>query len=199
MKTVQLLGKVYNLPESWEEVTVKQFMELRRVKPEDFISALSVLLQAPYDDVYVSKPEQIQKLIMPHLKWYFDEKFSLIDLPMPKRLSIYSSDDPGNCRQQIKIPTIELESFGKKLEFEKAMQTVGDPLDMLPHLLGIYFYTPVTKKVYDAQNINDFVENVINYCRIVEAYPIMSFFLNKLMRYLKKKGKFLQFNTPMMN
>ncbi|GAI03780.1 unnamed protein product [marine sediment metagenome] len=52
MKNIQIDKDVYSLPESWDEVTVNQFLELRNCENADFITILSKLINAPYDKVF---------------------------------------------------------------------------------------------------------------------------------------------------
>ena len=182
MKTIQIDKDVYDLPESWGEITVNQFMELRDCENADFITILSKLINAPYDKIFACNPEMIAKKVIPMLDWYFDETFNFDELKIPSKLSVQDKEYP--------IPRdIRLKSFGQKLHFEETMKDMRDPVAKMPYVVAIYMYPIITKNKFDIESLDEFTKNTIGNCKITEIYPIANFFLNKLRKYFLKKKK----------
>jgi len=192
MKNIQIDKDIYNLPESWDEVTVDQFLELRDCENADFITILSKLINAPYDKVFACNPEMIAKKVMPMLDWYFDETFNFDELKMPPKLSVRDKEYP--------IPRdIRQKSFGQKLHLEEIMKDMNDPVSKMPYVVAIYMYPIVTKNKFEIESLDEFAKNIIGNCKITEIYPIAIFFLNKLKKYwIKKKRRSLR-SIPQMN
>lgn len=192
MKNIQIDKDIYTLPESWDEVTVNQFLELRDCENADFITILSKLINAPYDKVFACNPEMIAKKIMPMLNWYFDETFNFDELKIPSKLSVQDKKYP--------IPRdIRLKSFGQKIHFEEIMRDMKDPVIRMPYVVAIYMYPVVTKNKFNIESLDEFTKNTIGNCKITEIYPIANFFLTKLKKYFLKKKKRSLRNTLQIN
>lgn len=192
MKNIQIDKDVYEMPEGWYDVIVNQFLELRNCENVDFITILSILINAPYDKVFACNPEMIAKKIIPLMSWYFDETFNFDELKMPPKLSVGDEEYP--------IPRdIKLKSFGQKLHLEEAMRDMRDPIAKMPYVVAIYMYPVVTKDKFDVEPLDEFAKNTIGKCKITEIYPIANFFLTKLKKYWLKKAKRSVRNIPQMS
>ena len=200
MKTVELEKQIFYLPESWGEVTVKQFMDLRNLDSSDIIHFYSIMLQAPYNLIFGARPEQLEQHIMPLLKWYFDEDYDLTKLPVPKHLTIYDREEIDKVTCEIKVPNIKMESFGQKLHFDEIMKKNDeDPILKMPEVMGVYFYSKVNESTYNDEKLENFIQDVIMRCRIAEIFPIANFFFRSIKKSLLKKSPFLNLATRAMN
>jgi len=192
MKKIQIDKEIYDLPDGWGEVIVNQFLELRNCENADFITILSILLNAPYDKIFACNPEMIAKKVIPMLDWYFDDTFKFEDLKIPPKLYVQG--------KEYLIPRdIRLKSFGQKIHFEEIMIDMKDPVAKMPYVVAIYMYPIITKNKFNIESLDEFTKNIIGNCKITEIYPIADFFLTKLRKYyLKKKRRSLQ-SIPQMN
>ncbi len=182
MLRVKLEEEVYDLPQSWKEVTVKQFVDLSMYKEGDIIALLAIMLQASYDKVFAIDDASAQKII-DNMAWYYKE-FDFEALDKPKTISIKGTrfNTPDD---------IQLKTYGQKIHFEILMKSPEDAIMKMAHTVGIYMYPIVSGEKFDDEPLNDFVNKDIMRCSIVEVYPLAAFFLNSWIPSSKRKTKLL--------
>lgn len=187
MKRVKLDDQVYDFPESWKEVNVKQFVDLSMYKNDDIISLLAILMQAPYDIVFCMDDKSIEALVN-NLDWY-REDMDWEALPRPDTINI------GGI--EFEPPTdIRLKSYGQKIHFEQKMLSLENPIIKMAYAVGVYMYPVVTGKQFDDMSIDRFVQEKIMKCRILQVYPWAAFFLDNWMPLTRRKRRLLIRNLP---
>lgn len=195
MKKVSIDKNVYNLPESWEELTIKQFIEMDNYDNRDYIRLLSVLLQAPYGEVFSVDPVLLKEKISPIVSW-ISEEYNFESLKVPEEINIYDKD--LKIVGKVKIPKdIRLKTFGQKIHFDEAMSSSeGSIIMKIPYIVAIYLYPEYSKNKFDEDSVVDFKNNHINYCRAVDIYAVACFFLDNWQKFIKKK---MSFSVRIMN
>lgn len=182
MLRISLEDKIYDLPESWKEVNVKQFIELGLYDGKDIITLLSILMQAPYDEVFVMTDGSIEKMI-DSLSWYRAD-FDFEKLPVPEKINIGGADF-------VPPKDIKLKTYGQKIHFEDKMSGGDGPILKMAYVVGIYMYPIVSGKQFDDETIDTFVMDHILKCRILQVYPLAAFFLDSWQPSTRRKRRLL--------
>lgn len=176
------------IPCLWEEVTLRQFLEIITAKQLDAFALLSILTGFSIEflkQVPASAIEDVSRYI-----FFIYEPPKFDDWKMPKEYWIDG--------KPYKVPTdLKKETWGQKImaqqELNEMIENKRNVLEPLPYVLACYFYPAVTgDKNYTDEKIRAFIPKILD-TPVTQAYPIGSFFLSKLIQSLKLKNKRLTF------
>lgn len=185
-----LLGEQkFNLPISWEEITIKQWLDLREIDFTDICSILAVLTGIDRD-IWFSSTEvsDIEQNVIPQLEFLADP-IDLTKVPLPKTVTIGG--------KQIEVPTdIGLKTYGQKIIFQREMLKYADAggdfkIEFMPRALAIYLCPE--EKFTDAAAIE--YQKEVEQMKVVEAYPVACFFLSRLLKSWSEKVRTLKLPT----
>ena len=172
------------IPETWQEITVAQFVRLEtdRWDGKDAIQLLGIL-----SGVNVKKLDNLEGKQATKLYDVLTEALAFVagDPPDFEALSIKNKFNLNG--RDLDVPNdLEMERIGQKILLANLMQN-DNMTKQIPQALAIYFQ-PIYDKVekFDRKRIPVIVDH-INRTPIIEAYPIVSFFFQKLTN-LKRNG-----------
>ena len=172
------------IPETWNEITVAQFVRLEtdRWDGKDAIQLLGIL-----SGVNVKKLDNLEGKQATKLYDVLTEALAFVagDPPDFEALSIKNKFNLNG--RDLDVPNdLEMERIGQKILLANLMQN-DNMTKQIPQALAIYFQ-PIYDKVekFDRKRIPVIVDH-INRTPIIEAYPIVSFFFQKLTN-LKRNG-----------
>lgn len=185
-------GKTYYLPERWEEVTVKQWLELRFA--ERFSDVLSVLASIPIEKVRQATDLTLDTRISPYLKW-IETQPDWENLKPPKKVMFKG--------KEIRIPSDLGYSTFEQVENLKI--TVSQELerqqdkesftyhDIIVPAVSEYLQPLYDGTTYDTDRAKEYEEEVLQ-MPILEVYPIASFFLLNYLGWSELRK--IDFNQP---
>ncbi len=175
-------GTKYTCPQRWDEVTLRQFQELKHWDGKDFIKLLSIVTGIDYYTLFNTKNFDVDDYLLPYLEFLkkpFDEKSTA----SIKEIKIDDKYYP--------VPTdLKAYSFGQKIAACQAIeeaQKEGDVYDSLGMVVAIYMQPIVTGKEYSQEAAKEFCLNVVNNCSITQSYRVGNFFLNSFLKSLRAK------------
>ncbi len=166
----KLDGHSFDLPQNHGELTVNQFLSLRKLKDTNLISILSILSGISEDFWNNTSDTDIDNKIAPYLEW-MGEKFEYDSFILPKEITIGV--------QKFKVPdSIAVKTFGQKIAIQTLLEDCAkkgiDEVEVIDQAIQIYFEQPL---------------NQIGFCRLDEAFPVASFFFESWRHYLLTNQK----------
>jgi hypothetical protein len=175
----------FELPQDYGELTLKQFFELRKKADGDFLDLLSILSNLPKSTWEQAKDFNIDVKIAPYLDW-MNEKFNPESFVLSDSLIINGKE----CKRPKDIRT---QTNGQKLALEKQhyknQESGGTDVDLIPFALANYLQPIYFNNKYDSDQVDELLPLVME-CKIQDAYPIGSFFLNSYARLLTSKERY---------
>lgn len=200
LQSKEIRREPIDIPESVEELTLGQFIELRKISPEDHISVLSIVGNVPLEDIYGIRFTK-----------NFVSRLSILLQPLNESIDRYMSE--GNSVERFKVPAyVKIMDKAIKVPEDifkyaywstrkgammvaEAVQSDGliDMTDRYPELIAHYLYCPYTEMKYDEKRANEFIE-IINMLPLTVAIPLgnfivldlRSFWQTSYLRYLSK-------------
>ena len=177
----KLGDKEFLLPSRHGQLTLRQFLEIRKAKEIDIISLISILTRLSRNEVLQISDIDIDYKITPLLTFLNEPCDYNFTLPLYVELE-------GN---KYMIPDIAGCSFGQKLCLEtvynKIAKNNGNLFDVYVDALCIYFQPLVQKKEFH-EGYRE-IEDLILDLAVEIANPIASFFLQSWKNYISKKAK----------
>lgn len=170
-------GKKYSLPDSWADVTVSQYRELKEnAHTEDIVKTLSILTGVEYDTLYNTKRIDVMDKLLPFLVFLKEESF---DNNKPKEVTVQGKRYP--------VADLGGYSWGQRIQAFKAMAKAdkdkGDIYPVLSFVVAVYLYPIVTGNKYSTDEAEKFSKEVVDKMPITEAWPIGSFFLSSYLKW----------------
>jgi len=209
MLTFSIGDTSFSIPTSWNEVSVGQFLQWQsneKIKAGDLSELLFILTGLQPESFEQLSEFDISRIALA-LEWIEDMP-DFKELPLP---SHYSLDGVS-----VNIPEqLTTESWGQKEYTEPilidCLEKTGDVIDVMDKILAAYFYPLYASKnnpLHKSHYLKDFVqhdEKILNHkqfngksmidlvheSKLIEAYPIASFFLRSCLRLSKQKEKHL--------
>lgn len=176
------------IPESWDELTVKQSIALNLKtftgNPLQAIAALSGLEEKELFDIKLSKSSY--KAI--------GGLTAFLNSPPPDMLLIKKQRQIDINGVSIDVPEdLQKESFGQYILF----QQFADHPRALPMIMAIYLQPMVDGKIGDLERIEE-LSFEIEKMTFVKVFPIVNFFFRKLRKYLRSGIKeYYPYQYPM--
>lgn len=146
MQKFKLNSKVYNIPSSWNDVSISQFIQLSNASKEEgdykFIEELSILTQIPKSEILKATTRHINRL-SEKIKWAQQ---------LPKDQSpLYEFEFEGEKYSGVKSGfRARFEQFIDASHFQREMPGI----EFWPYILTIY-YTP-----YNKDNFTEYLEKM---------------------------------------
>ncbi len=166
--------KQYNLPLSWKELTVRQFIELREWKDGNFVKLLSILTRVHYETLFNTKQIDVDEKLIPFMRW-IDTPPKFDSWSMPSQISI-DGKKYDNPKYQGYF------TFGQKIELQKRLIKVAaesnNTIDCIAFALAVYYQPIIDSKTFDSLAAEKLSEQMLD-CNLGEAYPIANFFLKR--------------------
>lgn len=177
----------FNIPTSYDELSLKQFYDLKTVDSNDNVSFLSIISGLDKSIWSQCTDLDIVSKIYPYLEW-MKEEFN-VELYTPDFLHIdgVKYKRPGGlgimCLGQIEHLKLLIKEIGDK--------PGSHDYDLFPDLLAIIFQPDVDNAEYNYDRAMELKESIYK-CSLREAWPLASFFLANLSSYAtRRKGGFL--------
>lgn len=166
----------FNLPQSWEDITLYQYIELSKWDRKDLIQLFAVITGIDYDVFFNCESEGINDLLLTNLE-FLKEPLDLEALPLPKEIEIDG--------KKLEVPQdITQKTFGQKISLQlylaEAVKNEKSKIDCLAFAIALYFFPEIAQDKYNEDEAKKIIP-LIEKCKLVEAYPIGSFFLNKFL------------------
>lgn len=180
------------VPLSWNDITISQFLRLKKYKEHNDIELLSIMLNVDKEMVITSTNPDLDIDVYPHLKWYMDDSLVAV-IASAKKLEVIKVGD-----KEVKVPKdLMAKTFAQKIAMEQVVEQYEDPYDAMSDILAIYLYPEYyNDRKFDIEQIDDFKKQYIDNLSIVVAYPICTFFLRKLKESMSKKLQVWLENIP---
>ncbi len=176
MKTIKIVTSkkeiVLVIPESWEEVTVQMFIRLEKEGWDnaDIIHILSILSGESLRELDNIKDLTLFDTISDYLGFITVKPPDFEGLAISNKFTIDG--------KEFDVPQdLELETLGQKILVASLVQ--GNIVKAIPEALAIYFQPIFDGTDFNRRRIPALVHK-INKTPIMEAYPIVSFFFQKL-------------------
>lgn len=163
------------IPDKWEEVTVKQYVEMSNhdLTP---LRLLSIFTGIDYELISNCEAKGFDPTIMSMMK-FIEKGIDFDSLKMPETLTV----DGKECA----IPkTLMRETLGQKFRslhlIDEASQKKSSIVNLISEIVAIYlhpyYYETPSDKRYD-DKLSDQMIPLIDNCKIVDVYPVAYFFL----------------------
>lgn len=183
------------MPEGWEECTLQQIIDLDKArkseKEEDPLLLFAALSGQRLGELN-NTPSNLWIQFFNHLEFLASNEPKWLKLKHPETVRINS--------KEITVPKdLGLEAFGQKVLGLEIMERYNkedkeeDKLESLPEILALYFQ-PLYDGKFDRTRVNAVKKYVLK-MRALDAVPIASFFLTRL---LKSKNFGLLGLSPLM-
>jgi len=174
--------KKFNLPSDWNDITVKQWLDLRSIDFTDICAILAVLTGIEREMWFTSTEiSGIEEIILPQLQFLADP-IDLTKIELQKFVTISG--------KEVEVPKdIGLKTYGQKIIFQQEMlkysATDGNfKIEFMPRAIAIYMcpepFTDIKAFEYEKE---------IERMKVVEAYPLASFFLSSLLKSWTGKAR----------
>lgn len=199
MVEIQFNGKPIKFKTNWYDLTLGDFLAIRRWKTNDTIELLALCSGQPYEEWQRTKQKDVEYKIVP-LLGFLSESFELNALKVPESLKF------GDVTALVP-KDLTLEMLGQKLDFQERMTTTYNQakadtngkvseevltddtlMEIMPFALAIYFVEKVTGVKYSDDEAEKFVPRILD-LPLTEAYPVGRFFLMSYLESLNSKAK----------
>jgi len=165
----------YKFPTSWYEVTVHQFLQLRKKDTRDFIELVSILSGISYEKLFVCQQTDLDEKLFPFMQW-LHEPLTEKQLSRVKHISFGTKQYPV---PDGKVPF----TFGQKISLQNKLieskEKEGSTLDCLAFAVAVYFQPIVTGEKFSTEAAEKFAVEQVLQCSITEAWGVADFFLKK--------------------
>lgn len=171
------------LPTSWDEVTLGQYIEMAKHSDElSIIRLLSILSGVDYLVLMNVNSETFDDRIVDHMG-FIREPINVHELPAVESLTIngksYPLPDPAKC------------TIGQKLGLESQIR-IGQDMntlhaDLVATAVAIYMQPLIDAAPYNDERIEP-IRNMVLQLPLKQVYPAGSFFLNGWVKFLKLSG-----------
>lgn len=186
MVTIQIKDKQYDVPTKWNEVTLKQYVQLNRWQKElTAVRLLSIVTGIEYDTISNLPCTEFSIKVMPEMEW-LSEELNPLNVPRCKHLTIDG--------KKIKvIYDVSQERFGQKLFMQqlvaKAIEQKSDHAELVASVVSNY-YAPYLhpQNKWDEKHVKE-TEQLIYDLPVLEVYPEADFFLRGYIQFVRPKAK----------
>lgn len=171
MIDIKIKEKTYNLPENWDEITLRQFIDFHTIeKQEDnytILKRINCITNIPISDIRRMSSTDIDKL-------YYTIKF-IEELPTNEVDKLVTIDFEG--REWIVVKDINREEFGLYIDFDNYQKQLGE-YNSLPFIMAMI----LRKNAKEQYSDYDLEERA----KLMEQLPVdkmiilSSFFLTRL-------------------
>jgi hypothetical protein len=170
-------------PDSWDEITLDQFMKIEKLGIADPLTLFSILAGVELD--FASGLDQeLEPLVWDSVYFLFGESPDWKEAKCPKMFIIDG--------KPYAIPKIEKQTLGQSVMVTQLVNNSETLFEVIPEMLAIYFQPLVTGGKFDREKI-DIVRQSILKSTAVDCMGVANFFLRKpkLLRLITQVGSHL--------
>lgn len=176
-------GFEFELPARWSELTLNQFYKLKE-SDGSCLSVISILSNVPVQAWQGCPDIDIREKIDPYLQ-FLEDSFDLENYFVPDFITVSGKRYP-------KPSGIGVNCAGQKWHLEdvwkEADKNGKSDVDCYAQALAIYMQPVVSGKPYDADLVEKLIPEILE-CKLEEAWPLASFFLDSYVKSLSKKER----------
>lgn len=179
MKSIKVSGRMVTIPTSWVDMTAAMWLRVMEMpKDADDFDLISALSGEKKELFLKSKDTNLDMKFFAHMGWY-GQPLNFAEINVPKMIKI------GD--KEVKIPMdLGYKTLGQKIYLQQIVKQKLENIEMaLPYAFAIYMMPEYTGKDFDADDVDGFIEEFVWGMRIIDVFPIGSFFLQKSIDYLK--------------
>lgn len=188
MIAVKINDQKMSLPDKWDEVTTRQYMEMVKYSSDlNPIRMLSILLGMDYDTLQQCDADQMDISAM-NIMTFIGEPIDFKALPVVDKLTI--------GEKQVDVPKdIRRETLGQKLMMQTFLNELAQRkapiIEVIPFAIATYLSPGYYEKPYDDKRAEQLLPMIEN-CPVMITHPLGYFFLNRWRMYVQK-------NLPSLN
>ena len=191
-------GHTFDIPNSWADVTVAQFLRLAKAMPDktggapatetsiDFMACLEAISGVPRAIWENTRQSDIETVLLPNLKW-MQVPLNLNDCKKPEKVVV--------AGKEVTVPTdLASETFGQKISIEEMLLKVKEApnqnlaiVNNIPMATAVYLYPLATGLPYSDKEARDFCRHT-EQLPIMQAYPLTAFFLKRWLDLSEQKA-----------
>lgn len=175
----------YLLPDTWDEISMAQYIELYRHR-ENLNEArlLSIFTGIDYGQVINFDLAMFESHIMPYMA-AFDEEIKFYESVPAEKITV--NGKTINVPQDIKLKTL-----GQKIMLQQritmADKAQEDLMYLIPFAIATYIQTELSGGKYDDKEAEALIPHILK-VPVTIAYPIGNFFLTRFIRSVGLKLK----------
>jgi hypothetical protein len=183
MIPVKMLGKVYEIPGGWDEVTCRQFIELLECKEiSNPALVLSILAGIEYRILMNANPKEIEANVLSRLT-FLGQDVGLESFILPETVTVNGAaySFPKNLRA---------ETWGQKITAQmlinEASTTKAPLIKIAAEMVAIYLQPIIDGPTFDDKKIK-VVAEMVKDSKLCEVYPVAAFFLKQSVQFAATK------------
>lgn len=186
MIPIKLMGATYQIPGSWDEVTVGQFLRLMENREEaagNPALVLSILSGIDYALLLNADPKQIEGNVLSRLT-FLGKDVGLEKFMRPKTVNVGG--------KVYNVPTdLKAETWGQKITAQMLINqaaTDNAPLiSIAADLVAVYLQPEIDGPKFDDKKTKQVAQLILQTGRLCEIWPVAAFFLKLSKRSAKQK------------
>lgn len=181
MIPIIIKGTTYNLPQTWQEVTMQQYAKMCRHKDDlNACRLLSIFTAIDYDVLQAYSMDVFESNIL-SLMNQFSDAIQFSSIPVKEVLNING--------RNVNVPKdLRSETFGQKILMQAKLNKLIDdncePVEMFAHIAATYLQPGYHGELFNDKKVNE-VEVHINALPVTDIYPIANFFLTSYIQSSK--------------
>lgn len=175
-KMVEVIGK---LPESWDELTIGQYLDFKTVDVNDAGRFLEIFTGVPKEVFYNAPATEVNEKLLGKLAWLSKTQAELDGLEIPYAVTILG--------QEFRIPrNLEQESWGQQMLMEQLMERHSADLSFaIPRAIAIYVQPKMNGGKFDLERVDEVEMMVRKSTPLKNAWAVGCFFFKKRIASIK--------------
>lgn len=182
-----------NIPTSWDEITLRQYMDLGTYREDlNILRLLSILTGVEYRTLLNVNADSFDDRII--------DSIEFIKTP----LDIYTLEEKETLNwrgREIIIPDPSTHTIGQKLALQSKIRQLqetgeGSHAILVSYAIAIYLQPLIDKSEFDDSRIEEIRKDVLT-LPLVVAYPVGSFFLDGWIMFLRSSASTSHPTQPM--
>jgi len=188
------------MPSSWDEMTVKNFIDLEGSKgntanPTELLSILSGVPLPKIMDTRTNLQIQIDEALnfitfnppnWKELSLRDRYKFKSIDYHVPNGINFIQKIvrfflGLFKYKFHMRPNDLELETFGQKIMLQNKLNATDNPIEVIAYAIAIYMQKVIDGR-FDEKRA-EILEKEVMQMRITEVYPLAIFFFHQLIKF----------------
>lgn len=182
----------FELPSKYGDLTFDQFFKIKNCDGK-VGTIISILSGVSKETLEKCDDLDLDAKLGPYLQ-FLQEPFDLHNYFVPDFIEVNGITYP-------KPKDLGLQSVGQKWHLEDLYREItekgGNDVDIFPSALAIYLQPTITQKPYDVEEVEKLIPHMMN-VKLMEGWPMASFFLTNCERQLKEKQKAFDMNQVKM-
>ena len=189
MVSFEISGKTISVPESWDDITCGQWLNIEKVKDRsDVVAIFSALCDVPYNDLFLADLDEVMPMI--ERVSFISDTPDFLKIEAPK--TVFISGKNIDVPQDIRLKTLgQFQTFQSKvLPHVLVYKDGGISCDfkVMDVAVAIYMQPLITGKKFDAETLEETIKEVRS-MPMLECFALANFFLNNLKTQQTTKGK----------